>query len=168
MFFGQDVGMSLRLENQSSSGTYGGYSNILIPNQSQVGIAPQYWSAWQSTAAGSTYGIDYTGTTTLNPAVIETDLIPTGTFLNKQTFKQVEYKLSAPLAAGETVAINYRQNSNAAFATCGTFNVESTTGLSGYATVPFEKGQWLQLQIVLTPLQTSSSSFCRLYEVRVR
>ncbi len=170
LFIGENTGLALRLENQSSYGTYSGYSTLLIPNQSQLGIAPQYWNAWQSTSAGSTYGIDYTGTTTLAtiPAIIESDLIPVGTFFDKQTFKQVEYKLSTPLAVGESVAISYRQNSTSAYVTCGTAITENTTGLSGYFSSNFEKSQWLQLQIILTPLSTSSSTFCRLREIRIR
>ena len=166
MFFGQDVGLALRLENQASYGNYNGYSTLLIPAQNQLAIAPQYWNAWFDGTSG--YGIDFTGTTTSTPATIEMDLIPTGTMLEKQTFKQIEYKLSTPLAVGESVAISYRQNSTASYATCGTINTESTTPLSGYYNINFEKGQWLQLQAVLTPLNTSSSSFCRLMEIRVR
>jgi len=170
VFFGDADGIVLRLENESSYVTYNGLSNILFAEQDQAAISPQYWSGWQSSYAGSPYGLDFTGTTTLAtmPAVIETDLIPTGTMLDKKTFKQIEYKLSTPLAVGESVAISYRQNSTDAYVSCGTAVVESTTSLSGYFTVNFEKGQWLQLKITLTPLSTSASTFCRLVQVRVR
>lgn len=164
----QDTGLSLRLENQSSYATYGGVSNVLLASQSQTAISPQYWSGWYSSISNPTYGIDFTDTISTPNAVIETDLIPTGTALEKKTFKQIEYKLSAPLAAGESVSISYRQNGNAAYATCGSAIVESSTSLSGYFTVPFEKGQWLQLQVTLAPLASSSSSFVRLREIRIR
>ena len=118
----------------------------------------------------NTFLFQVQGTTTLStsPATIETDLIPTGTVLDKKTFLQIEYKLSTPLVAGESVAISYRQNSTDTYVTCGTAEVESTTSLAGIFTVNFEKGQWLQLKIVLTPLSTTSSSFCRLREIIVR
>lgn len=166
MFFGQDVGLALRLENQASYGTYNGYSPILIPSQVQTAIAPQYWNVWDN--GSSIYGVDFTKTTTGTVATIETDLIPIGTMLNKNTIQQIEYKLSTPLAVGESVAISYRQNSTASYTSCGTAIVESTTGLSGYFTANFEKSQWLQLKIVLTPLSTSSSTFVRLSEIRIR
>ena len=167
-FIGQDTGISLRLENQASYGTYNGYSTVLLSSQNQQAISPQYWNGWQSTSSGTTFGIDFTNTTTSTVANIETDLIPVGTMLDKRTFKQIEYKLSTPLAVGESVAISYRTNSTDYYKSCGTVVAESTTSLSGYFTVNFEKSQWLQLQIVLTPLSTSSSTFVRLSEIRVR
>ncbi len=167
-FIGQDTGISLRLENQASYGTYNGVSPVLLASQNQNAIGAQYWNAWYSSISSPAYGIDFTNTTTSTPAIIETDLIPTGTLLDKKTFKQIEYKLSTPLAAGESVAISYRQNSTDSYVSCGSVVVESSTSLSGYFTITFEKGQWLQLKITLTPLSSSSSSFVRLREVRVR
>lgn len=160
--------LALRLDNQSTYGTYSGTCPVLLPSFSQNAITPQYYSAWYSSISAPTYGIDFTGTTTGLAANIETDLIPTGTFLVKKTFQQIEYKLSTPLANGETVQIYYRQNSTDTYVTCGTAITESTTGLSGYFKVPFQQGQWLQLKIVLTPLASSSSSFIRLKEIIVR
>jgi len=167
-FIGQDTGLSLRLENQASYATYNGMSPVLLASQTQNAIAPQYWNAWVSSVSSPTYGIDFTGTGTLNPCVIETDLIPTGTLLDKTTFNQIEYKLSAPLIDGETVTMKYRLNSTDAYATCGTEVVETSTGLSGYVPASFEKGQWLQLQISLNPLTSPNGSFVRLKEVIVR
>lgn len=190
----QETGLSLRLENQSSYGTYNGMCTVLLPSQLQTAVGPQYFSAWQSnlttyrwfagthstnvsnnsgwyfgtSSVASTYGIDYSDTITTPSAVIETDIIPTGTALQKQTFSQIEYKLASPLAAGETITCSYRQNVTDAYSTIGTFIVESTTGLSGYVNVNFEKGQWLQLQLTLNPLATSSSSFVRMKQIIIR
>jgi hypothetical protein len=170
-FINQDIGASLRLENQSSYGSYNGVSTILIPSQEQNAVAPQYWNGWRnsySDGSSTLFGIDGTSTHPVGTTIIETDLIPTGTALDKKTFSQIEYKLSSPLVAGETVAISYRQNSTDAWTSCGTAIEESTTPLSGYFPVNFEKGQWLQLQITLTPLATTASSFCRLKEIIIR
>lgn len=168
MFFGEDVGISLRMDNQASYGTYNGYSTVLLPSQNQKAISPQYWNAWQSTASGTTFGIDFTNTTTFNPAIIETDLIPIGTMLNKATQKQIEFKLAAPLTVGESVAISFRQNSTDAFTVCTGLVSEGTNIISGYFPANFEKGQWLQLQVTLTPMTDSTSSFVRLKEIRIR
>lgn len=167
-YIGQDTGLALRLENQSSYATYNGVSTLLIPSQIQTAIGPQYWSAWYSNISAPTYGIDFSDTITTPAAVIETDLIPTGTLLGKKTFQQIEYKLSTPLASGETVGIAYRQNSTDSFTSCGIVITEGATELSGYFVANFQNGQWLQLKITLTPLATSSSSFVRLSEIRVR
>ena len=166
--YGQDTGLALRLENQNSYGTYNGYAPVLINNMVQTAIAPQYWAGWVSDINTPTYGIDFTDTVPCTTAIIETDLIPTGTVLGKKTFQQLEYKLASPLAVGESVAMNYRLNGTNDWATCGTANVESTTALSGYFEINFQNTQWTQLQVILNSLGTTSSSFCRLNQVRLR
>lgn len=167
-FSNAETGMALRLDNQNSYGTYNGLATLLIPGFEQSAISPQYWSGWKSSISSPTYGIDFTDTIPEETTIIETDLIRTGTAINQKTFSQVEYKLSTPLASGETVVVKYRQNGTDAFQPCGTLQVESATSLSGLFPVNFEKGQWLQLQAVLNPLANASSSFCRLVELRVR
>lgn len=167
-YIGQDVGTALRLENQNSYATYNGYATVLIPNEDQGAQGPQYWSGWKSKLSSPTYGIDYTSTTPVASAVIDMDLIPTGTAINKTTFSQIEYKLAAPLVAGESVSMKYRLNLTDAFATCGTVKRDSTTALSGYFNVNFQKTQWVQLQITLTAAQSTSASFVRLSQVRLR
>lgn len=160
---------SLRVENQSSYGTYSGVSLVLLADQNQLAVGPKYWNGWYSSISGPTYGIDYSNTVpAAATTTFETDLIPTGTFLQKMTFKQIEYKLSCPLAVGETITMSYRQNANASYTALPTFVVESTTGLSGYVPVSFQKGQWLQLQVALNCVATSGSSFVRLKEIIIR
>lgn len=166
-FINQDVGTSLRLENQSSYGTYSGGSLVILPSQDQNVIAPQYWTGWYSSITSPTYGIDFTDTVPVTIAVIETDLIPTGTVLTQQTFTQLEYKLSAPLAIGESVSMEYRQNATDAYQTCGASIVESATSLAGYFRVNFQKGQWLQLRATENSTGDSNSSFVRLKQIRV-
>jgi hypothetical protein len=164
-FVGTDTGLALRLESQASYGTYSGVSTLLIPNQTQTVNGAQYWNAWYSSITSPLYGIDGTDTT-LGSAVIEFDLIPTGTMLDKETFSQLEYKLSAPLGSGESVSLKYRLNATDAFATCGSVVAESVTEVSGYFTANFEKSQWLQLQVTLTG--SALASFTRLKEIRIR
>lgn len=165
----QDVGLSIRLENQSSYGSYNGAASVLLPSQIQTNTnGPQYWSGWYSSVSAPTYGIDFSDTIPTTATIIETELIPTGTLLGKKTFEQIEYKLATPLANGESITIKYRQNGTAAWSSLGTVKTESATALSGYFTVNFQNGQWLQLQVTLNPLASTSSSFCRLYEIRLR
>ncbi len=163
-----DNSFRLRLDNQNSYGTYSGFATLLIPSFDQNAKGVQYWSGWQSAISNPTYGLDFTDTIPEETTIIETDLIPTGTALDQKTFSQIEYKLASPLASGETIAINYRQNGTDAWASVAPVQVESATDLSGIFTVNFQKGQWLQLQAVLNPLASSSSSFCRITELRIR
>lgn len=166
-YIGQDVGIALRQENQSSYGTYNGVSPVIIPKVKQNVASPQYFSAWYSDVSTPTYGIDATGTgtSTTSQAVAETDIVPTGTMLNKKSFSQVEYKLTTPLLAGDIVTMNYRKDMTSAWKSCGTSKLQNDK-LSGYFSATFEKTQWLQLQAILTP--GSSSSFVRLVEIRLR
>lgn len=166
-FAGDDSGLALRLENQSSYETYNGVSDVLLASQEQNAIAPQYWSGWMSDINSPTYGIDFTDTIP-QQFVIETDLIPTGTMLQVKTFNQIEYKLSSPLVSGDTISLNYRQNSTDEYVSCGTVEAISDTALSGYVPMNFQEGQWIQFQIIGTPIANASSSFCRFKELIVR
>ncbi len=167
-YIGEDIGLSLRMDNKNSYATFNGLATVLIPSQDQQARGPQYWAAWTSSSTSPTYGIDFSNTVPAVAAVIQTDVVPTGTLLKKKTFSQLEYKLAAPLTASETVALAYRTNLSDGFTSAGTIQTESTTDLAGYVPVSFEKTQWLQLQATLTPDGTSASSFVRLVELRAR
>lgn len=167
---GLDLGSGLRLENQNSYGDYDGVATILIGNEEQNLTSPQYWSAWQDSysTGTSTFGIDQTGTTPVTKYIIETDLLTTGTLLAQRTFSQVEYDLTTPLTSGDSVQLYFRLNSTGAWTTCGTVNEETTNRLSGYFKQAFEKTQRLQLRAEVTTGGTTSSSFGRLKELRLR
>lgn len=171
LYIGQDTGIALRLENQSSYGTYSGVSRLLIPNQVQNTNAPLYWSAWVSDINIPTYGIDYsnTGTSASFPYVLETDAMNIGTLLGKKTFTNLEYKLSAPLDTGATITAKYRVNLTDSWKAMKLFSTESS-GLSGVSQVNFEKLQWLQLQFTVTPITSTAAinTFVRFKEARLR
>lgn len=169
-YIGQDVGTALHLENQNSYGTYSGMARLLIANQVQTAISPQYWSFWQDSYSSGTsaFGIDYTDTVPVTQFVIETDLLATGSFLVKQTFQQIEYKLTTAMAAGDAVALSYRLNSTDAWSAGMTINEETDNRLSGFADVNFQKTQWVQLRVVCTTGGTTASSFVRLKQLMLR
>lgn len=171
--YNQSVGMALRMDNKNSYNTFNGRCTILLPSYDQQARSPQYWAIWISNITTPTYGIDFTDTNVGTAAVVQTDIAPTGTMLDKKTFTQIEYKLAVPLAADETVALAYRTNLSTAFASAGTVQAETTTDLAGYVPVNFEKTQWVQLQATLTPTTATSgglpiTSFVRLVEIRLR
>lgn len=163
-----DVGLALRLENLNTYGTYNGAASVLLSSEDQNAIAPQYWAGWYSSITSPSYGIDFTQTFPTAAATVETDIVPVGTVLQKKTFSQIEYKLAAPLAAGETVRLYWRRNANEAYTDLGASQVESTTSLSGYVNPNLQGMQWAQFKAVLTPLFSSSTSFVRLVELRIR
>ncbi len=167
---GQDTGYSLRMDNYSLNGnspSLNGRSALLIPDQNQQARGPQYWNVNISSVTSPSYIIYSSDTTTSTKAVIQTELVPVGTLLNKKSFSQIEYKLATPMVAGESVALYYRFNLTDSFTALPTLTAEAATDLSGYYTVDFQSVQWIQLQAILTPA-TSSSSFVRLSQIRAR
>lgn len=168
----QDVGNALRLENKNSNGTYSGGATVLLPKVTQPANGPQYWSGiWNGS---TTYGIDFSSTTpyTGGEAVIETDMIPIGSFFNKVTPTQYEYKLAAPLATGESVQIYWRSDLTSSFTSAGTAKIETSTTdgsgtvISGYFTNNTQNLQWIQLKAVLTST-ASNPSYNRITELRI-
>lgn len=126
-----------------------------------------YIIAWDDNSTSP--GIGYSGTaagTSSSGATILTDLIPVGTFIQKMTFSQVEFKLRTPLKSGETITVSAFID-NVSLKSPLTFSPTPTTGsISGVAPVNFESNQWLQFVIDLEG--NSSSSGCRLMEIRLR
>lgn len=184
----QDVGMSLRLEHQSSYGTYNGLATILFAPQRQTdqqAEGVQYWAGWDDGTSGGSanpYGIDFSGTTPYTSfsggtgstpfsgaAIIETDLIPIGTLLNKTSFSEIEYKLSAPLVSGEKVGINYRPSTTSVWLPLTLTQQETSNPISGVfiPTNNMQNLQWVQLQVILGST-ASSPSYTRLTELRLR
>ena len=169
-FYGQDTGVALRLENQNSYGSYSGMATILIANEEQNALGAQYWSSWQnsySLATSTSFGIDQTDDIPVTTYVIETDLIPAGTFLSKTTLEHFEYKLATPFASGDSIALFWRKNATAAW-TALTNQITETSTVSGYYTSNLEDAQWIQLRAEVTTNASTTSSFGRLTELRIR
>lgn len=170
-YYGQDTGLQLRLENQNSYGDYDGMATILLANENQNAIAPQYWAAWQdsySEATSTAFGIDQTDDIPVTTFVIETDLIPVGTFHSKTTFGNFEFKMTTPFISGDSVALFWRKNSTDAWTAFSDQELESTTPLSGEYSTNAENLEWLQLRGVFTTNGTTTSSFDRFKEFRVK
>lgn len=137
---------------------------IAAVNPSTKGFS--YIIGWDDNA--STPGIGYSGTTAgvnASGATITTDLINIGSFLQKKTYTQLEYKLRTALAAGESLTVT--PSVDGASVTALTFQPTVTTGaISGVANMTFQGGQWLQFDIVL--IGNSATSGVRLKELRLR
>lgn len=140
------------------------YANVLIAavNPSTAGFS--YILGWSGT--GGTYGIGYSGTAAgTGSASILTDKIPIGTFLQKQTFTQVEFKLRSPLKSGESITMTPYVDDT--LSTSLSFQPTVTTGsISGVANVTFQGNQWLQFIVNLTGANAESG--VRLKEIRIR
>lgn len=135
---------------------------IAAVNPSTSGFS--YIAGWDDSSTSPS--ITYSGTTAgVGTASLLTDKIPIGTFLQKKTFSQVEFKLRSPLQSGESLTMTPFIDDT--IATNLTFSPTITTGsISGVAPVTFQGNQWLQLIVGLTG--NSASSGVRLHEIRIR
>ena len=155
-----------QLSYNSSTSSYPGIATALaIVSGTATGYG--LFIGWNS--GSSTYGVDasisnpYTG----GQAYIISDLIPVGTFIKKRTFSQVEFKLSVPLVAGESVEMQVGSTFAGSFTSAGTYSfISGTDNLSANFPFTIEKLQWLKVKAILTST-TSSPSYCRLKEMRV-
>lgn len=116
----------------------------------------------------STAAIGYSGASAgvaSSGSKILSDLIPVGTFLEKRTFTQCEYKLRTPLQSGESISVTPIKDGVAG--TAYSFQPTVASGeLSGVANQTIQGSQWLQLQVDL--VGNSVSSGVRLKEIRLR
>lgn len=95
-----------------------------------------------------------------------TDLIPVGTALNPKTFQgQIEYKLTRPIVAGESLKIYYRTALGQAWTLIWTST--ATGQISESNPTNFQQSQYIQFQVSFACV-TSGSSFLPLSELRVR
>lgn len=113
----------------------------------------------------STPGIGRSSTNSgIGTSTIYTDYMNVGSFLQKKTFTQIEYKLRTVLESGENIRVVAAPDNDAQQLT---FIPTPTTGvISGVAPVNFQGSQWLQLIIELTG--NSQTSGVRLSEIRIR
>lgn len=159
---------ALRLTNKLSYGTYAGYASAMIPNFTGNPSGTGLYIGWDSGA--STYGIDTTSSSpyTGSQATIDTDLIPIGTYQAARDFTKVEYKLTKPLVAGESVVIKSRLVFDVqSTGYTALSNLSGTTGdYSGIGDINFKNAQWVQFQIILNST-ASSPSYTRLREIRI-
>lgn len=164
----------LRMVSKLSYDTYDGYASALFQAYPYVTGSVVTDSTGSSVITGwydgvSKGGLDtgssspYTG----GQSLVESDMIPVGTFLTKRTFEQLEFKLSKPLVAGESVALYYRTSIGATPILVPLTEGGATGDLSGWGIVNFENVQWVSLRAVLTST-ASSPSYTRLKEIRLR
>ena len=156
---------ALRYTNLLSTGVYTGTTPVLLQNV--LSTSPSGAGLYAGWVNSGVYGIDTTSATpyTGGQAYITWDLIPTGTFLTKANATTLEFKLSAPLVAGESISLYWRSDLSQSFTLIKTIN---TVGLiSDILTSNFYNVQWIQLKAVLTST-ASTPSYVRLRELRLR
>jgi hypothetical protein len=158
---------ALRLVNKLSYGTYAGTASAIYGLSSATAGYGLY-VGWDSGA--STYGVDISSSTPYiaGETVVTSELIPIGTYLEKRTFSKAEYKLSAPLVAGESVVLAVASTVAGSFTDLVILDANTQVG---QISCPFdfsvERGQWIKIRATLTGT-SSSPSYVRLKEIRLR
>lgn len=158
----------LVMESQNSYGltpAAGATANgLLIDNTPSSSGQDSYFSAWSNGA--STGGIDYNDTSEWQnyEPVIETDIVPIGTILDKKTLGQVQFKLDRPMVSGDVLKLYARASLSDSYTLIGT---TSTTQLSDYFPSNLSQSQWLQFKIAFK-CASSGSSRIPLREIRVQ
>lgn len=137
---------ALRMTNSLSYGTYAGSIPTIAPMGAQFPTGDGIFAFWYNGAGG----VDYTTSNpdASQPTIIDTDIMPIGTFLNQKNYTSLEFKLAKPLVAGETMSLSWRPNLTDDF----TLIDETTTAglLSDVYTPNFSNLQWLQLRALYT------------------
>lgn len=158
---------TINFENQNSNGlTNASATADAVMFDVNTSNYDSYYSSWYD---GTTGGIDYNSTTlySSNEPVIETDIIPIGTFAQSHTFSSMEFKLDQPMQSGDSITVYARSSLSDTYTQVGT---TTTAVLSDfYQPINFQKYQWVQFKITISCNPTAtSSSFVRLREIRIR
>lgn len=165
--FGFEQAGALNFENQNSFGLYASTApNVgqpLILFDSNYAATDFYYSAWTNNTTNA-FDKSATGIYTSGETVFETDLVPVGQYLTQSTPANVEFKLDAPLASGDTVQILGRQHFTDSYTSFGTYTSDGTQLSSEFPTA-IQGLQWLQIKVIIT---TTSATVVRLREIRVR
>lgn len=163
---------ALVMEAQNSPGlvpTTSVGAGILIDNSPSANGNDSYYSGW-GFGGGGTGGIDYNDTSLWQnyEPVIETDIIPIGTILEKETFGLIEFKLDRPLTNGDSIRLSWRPSLTDSYTTIGTTTATATTflQLSNYFQSNISQSQWAQFKVEFK-CASSSSSFIPLREIRL-
>ncbi len=162
-----DTAGTLNMESQNSNGLLNASATgdaLLIDDSTKN--YDTYYSAWYD---GTTGGVDFNNTTlwSSNEPVIETDVIPVGTFLQNKTYSSMEFKLDQPMQSGDSITIYSRSSLADSYTSVGT----TTTAVLSFPYTPLSLAnlQWIQFKVTLSCNATAtSSSFMRLREIRIR
>ena len=140
-------------------------NGLLMDAEPSLNGQDAYYSAYSTGA--TTGNIDYNDTTLWQggQAIIETDIIPIGTYLNKKTLGNLEFKCDRPLATGDSLALYWRPSLSDSYSSIPL--IDTSTGLlSNYGITAINQSQWAQFKIVYTAA-ASGSSFLPLRELRL-
>jgi len=155
---------ALRCTNQLSFASYSGTISVVVQDiRTANPLGGGLIAGWSS---GGTFGTDASSSNPYSNSegLIETDLVPIGTYNKPRNMARVEYKLRKPMVAGESIVIKSRLDPTASY---GTLMVDSTVGnYSSNGSIDISNAQWLQFKII-TSSTASSPSYVPVKEIRI-
>jgi len=156
--------------NQLTHGN-GGTTGVILKMElgaSLINLQPGngLYIGWTN-SAGTSFGVDYGSSSPYSSyeTIIETEIIPIGTYTFKETPSQIEYKLSRLLVSGEAVRISFRTDLSDTYETIFTSSTAGT--ISDANDITFENAEWVQFKIELSSTATTPSNV-PLKELRLR
>lgn len=161
-----DSAKGLVMEAQNSYGltpAFNSSQNGLLISNEQYENYDSYYSAWSNSNMG---GIDFNDTTLWSnyEPLIETDIIPLGSILDKRTLGQVMFKLDRPMVTGDFIRISARGSLTDAYTIVGT---TSTNQLSENLPSNLSQLQWIQF-LIQFKCASSGSSRIPFRELRIQ
>ncbi len=101
---------------------------------------------------GATYGVDTTDFRMYASygGVIETELVPVGSFNDKKTFEHIEFCLAEPLISGQNIRISYRLNNKDSYTLINTWGYSTIGGVISFEDVAgITDAEYVQLKVEL-------------------
>ncbi len=153
----------LYMQNTLSDNSSSSYvCSLLAQNNSEMQGYGLFAGAYSS--SGSILDSSVQTPYTNGKSLVDFDLIPIGSLNLPRTNTWIEYKLSTPMVAGESISLYSRTNWNGTWNLIGT---DSTAGnFSNSFSTNWNNAQWIQIRAVLTSTGTTPS-YVRLKEVRI-
>lgn len=136
---------------------------ILLDNEKWSSGVDSYYSVYSTSDTTGT--VDFNDATLWadNEAVIETDIVPIGDFLDKNSYGNIEFKLDRPMVDGDSISLYWRPSLTDAYEFIGTTVTET---LSDYNASNLAESQWAQF-MVTTSCAAVGSSRVPIREIRL-
>ena len=157
---------NMEAQNSTAPSTGALSGGCLMDNSPSSNGQDSYYSAY---SVGTSSGvIDYNDTTLWqnNEPMIETDIIPIGTYLIKKTLAMIQFKLDRPLATGDSISLYWRPSLTDSYVSIPVIDTSANL-LSNYGVTSINQAQWAQFKVTFK-CASSGSSFIPLREIRIQ
>jgi len=145
---------AFRLTNKLSYGSYAGSATVLLPHV--LSDTPPGTGVYVGWSVNSTYGVDVSSVDPYSnyEAMIDTEIIPVGTFVEKYTPRHFEFQMAMPMVSGESIRLSARKSLSDSYEVIGT---TTDTVLSAPFDTPFDDWELFQFRVEMSSTATTPS-----------